>query len=95
MMGIANPHTQLQRITNPLEREPADCKSAGTKTEKMNAVSHWRHSSYSRKICVRFASFTLRLHQSCSTKDGRVVVGQFGNANINAAVVNEAQMLLE
>ena len=30
-----------------------------------------------------------------TTKDGRIVVGQFGNANINAAVVNEAQMLLE
>ena len=35
------------------------------------------------------------LHQCCSAKDGSIVIGQLGNANVNAAVVNEAQMLLK
>ena len=84
MKGIANPQLKAGRLQIR--------RNENGKNECRQSLAAF---NYLQKICVRFASFTLRLHQSRSTKDGRIVVGQFGNANINAAVVNEAQMLLE
>ena len=80
--GIANPQLKadgLQIRRN--ENGKNECRQC------------WRHSLYSQKIYVRFISSSL--HQSRSTKDGGVIIRQFGNADLHAALEDEAEMLLK
>ena len=50
---------------------------------------------HNRNYYDRFVSFSLRLHQRRSAKDGCIVVGQLGDANVHAALEDEAEVLLK